>query len=473
MRKGLIVTWILLGLMVAFSFLAVWQSHKFESVNPEKNLTVDENGFVFQDEGLVGRFKPEGNSMNLKLVLAEPKDQESIINSIITVKFPGELAYSALQPRLVSIQGKEPFQLAWISPQDLRITMVGTLPDGYPTLIITAPDKYFQIPWYLCLIDFVIGWSLYVVLAISFVILGVLYLVMRHLSRPISWKGEQELSSAPRDLKPLELALLHHGQIRPIDLAAMLYDLAQRGYLQIVVHANGEPVFLRTSKEEGLLSYERFFLLLLFPDGSFPMTIREIMERVNKELFSSVVGQLYVEIYDGFSREGYFRDNPRQVHLRYKTAAIITQITGVIFSLFGFFMLRQIWLGSIAVGFTLYLAGFIVFYYGYKIVPLSKSGLILLKEEANFRLYLTESKPLNWAKTDSSLFYKLVPQAIVLDGINEWLARFREHTAWFVPDWYENLEAQTVTPEDFVQGVTAVGEYLGSEFAKMVDPNID
>ncbi len=278
----------------------------------------------------------------------------------------------------------------------------------------------------------------------------------------------------PGDLHPLELAILHHGALTPVDLAAFLYNLVERGYVQLINHGEDEGVlFLKTSKEDGLAQYERNFLLLLFPDGTEPVRLQSVIQGLNQELFSAVVSQLYVDIYDGFSRRGFFNETPRAVHLRYKTVGILVQTTGLAIALFAFLFLMGPLPGTIIVGGALYLVGYVVYYVGYRIVPLSRLGKELVSQSAEFRSFLTNPAALPWAAVNSNLFFQYAPYALALGCAQGWLQRFREHTRWEIPDWYTDLENQLVHPDVFVNQIDAIGAAIGLAMQSVKDPNVD
>lgn len=477
MRGLLILGGFLTVLIAVILFAFGWSLRQLPPVAYEQSveLEVDKRGAVYQGSRLVGLFRLRADGAQvLRLPLITPHEQQTPLTQSLLLTFNQKDAESVLQSQVNSIEGAGPFSVEWKNNSLLQVTLLAANPEGYPLLEIVAPSEYFSLPLFNVLMDKIANLAIWWWIGFGLLLLaGTLgYGALR--THQLSWRMAKERPMPPGDLHPLELAILHHGALTPVDLAAFLYNLVERGYVQLINHGEDEGVlFLKTSKEEGLSAYERNFLLLLFPEGTQPVRLQTVIEGLNQELFSAVVSQLYVDMYDSFSKRGFFLETPRAVHLRYKTVGILLQIAGLAIALLSLIFLMKELPGLVIVGSSFYLVGYIIYHMGYRIVPLSRLGNELVGQSAEFRSFLVNSEPLPWAAVQSNLFFQYVPYALVLGCGQEWLNRFREHTRWEIPEWYTDLENQLVHPDKFVNQIDAIGATLGMVMQSVRDPNVD
>ena len=448
--------------------------HPLTILERTQEVEVDKSGGIYQGPYAIGQFHEKDGHQEAQILLLTPSNYGSVQTTQFGVTIDGhESSSSDLTASVGSIQGTAPFGTDWVTNSRLVVTMIEASPDGYPYLKIVAPAGYFSIPLFTKVFDSIQALSvLFWVIAMSccLIILAV-YLWFR--SRKLSWDTKDSRATPPGDLRPLELASLHHGKIRPIDLAALLYNLTERGYLQVIARTTEDILFVRTSKNDGLVNYESNFLLVLFPQDTKPTRLDYVIANLNQELFSAVASQLYVDLYDTFSKRGFFKETPRSIHIRYKTVGILFQGVGVLAALITFLFFMNIFPGLLVMGLAMFCAGFLIYRFAYRVVPLSRLGQELIKECAAFKHFLIDSSPLPWASVSSKIFFQFVPYALVLDVAQPWLNRFREHTRWEIPDWYTDLEALNIGPDDFVNQVHEIGNALAEVMVAVKDPNVD
>jgi hypothetical protein len=463
---------LLLGLLL----VALWQQLNFDEVKlGGKEVLIASTGEVLQEGRVVGLALQEENIYTLKLNLAKPGEVAEVTGSLELV-FPAK-AEGIVTVIPTSIEGSEVISTTWVKDSRLRVTLVNALAEGYPTLIVSFPEDYLSPSPITQLLTSIIGISLAYWVVGCLVLLTIVFSYAYIRTRRIDFTSQGEsLPEPPGDLKPIELALLHHGVVRPQDIASLFYSLAERGYLEIIDHGDDteEVLFLRSKMDDGLATYEKNFLMLVFDQGMKPIKLSEVLASLNEELFSAVVSQVYVEVYDGFASRGFFRDTPRAIHLRYKTTGIILQFLGVFLAFFSLFGFVKVFPAILIIAGTLYVAGMLTFKVGYRVVPLSRLGWQLVSKSQAFVRFLRDREVFVWGiGPETDVFYRYVPYALVVDEVNAWYMRFKNHKRWDIPTWYTDINGIVVTPEKFVNQVTVVAQVLARAISEVKDPNVD
>ncbi|CAN5124094.1 hypothetical protein BH11PAT4_BH11PAT4_0630 [soil metagenome] len=477
MRKLLLIVGVGMGVVLTLLLVLIWRTeHLSKPMLDGERVVIQSDGQLTQGGTFVGLARGSGGQGALAVLPLVGVSDEAQVTGSLEVTFPKK-AREVVQVSPSSIEGSDVVSINWVGDSLLRVTTIGALAEGHPSIIIGFPEGYLQ-PGFVAgilqdLENFPILYWLLICVAILLLVFGFAYVR----TRPINFtqKGES-LPNPPGDLRPIELALLHHGVLRPTDLAALFYNLAERGYLEIIDHGDetDEVLFLRSKQDEGLTIYERNFLLLLFTKGMKPIRFSEVLKELNEELFSAVVSQLYVEVYDSFAARGFFRDSPRAIHLRYKTCGIILQSIAVFLAFLVLFGVIKTFPALLVLSGTLYVAGALTFRIGYRVVPFSRLGWELASKAAGFVRYLRDSQPFVWGVgPDSEIFYRYVPFSLVAAEVAPWYARFSNYKRWAIPDWYTDIDDILVTPERFVAQVGVVAQILGEALSNVRDPNVD
>jgi uncharacterized protein (TIGR04222 family) len=480
------ITCVLLGLLLTAIAIGIgFSSRPLPAAGISKGtmIGIDQIGYVFTDDGLVARpvrdvDAKSVNTLTIPLIAAPLSEQPSTsqLSGLITVQFSDERAIDWAELSVLSLEGQGPFTITWQAPSSAVVLIEDALRDGLPTLQIRGPIEKLPGMAQDGLIQSLSQTSTAVLQSIAGLMLLATagYVVIKR--RSSRWKAvpvDQALPVPPGDLRPTELALLHHSTLTATDLTALLLDLADRGYLMIISHANGEIGLYRTKYDHQLTGYERAFLLVLFPDEHVPASLELIRERLNQDLFSAVVSQLYIELYDSLMARGFFSETPRIAHLRYKTWGIVIQAYGIMMSLLVAFWLSDSFAGMLAITAAWYVCGLLVYRAGSRHVPLSRLGRELVKKTQQFVAYLASPGQFKVRDVQPELFFRYSSYAIVVSMENQWAQRFSRFDHWSIPDWYSSELGDIIRPEDFIEQVTTIAEQFARVIEEVRDPNVD
>jgi len=463
-----------LVLLFLFVFLAIWwfiSGVYTTAFDVNKTVQVGITGEAYQNGSRVGLLAL-GTYQELSLPLVTPETSTQPVTTNFTITFAQPIP-STVETHFVSIESTSNMATVWVNPQRLLVSLYGVSPESYTQLVIQVPNGTFtptlvnRFYNFLLLIP-LINWFLLG----SILMVGMAAFCLWRI-RSERWPSvNRESATPPQGVTLLDMAVLHHGSITATDIVALLYDLANRGYVQLVAHFDEEVSFLRTTKQDGLTSGERNFLLVLFPQENSHTQLNHIIHTLDHELFSAVVGQLYIDLYNTFTERKYFRENPRQLHIHYKTLAIIFQLAGIGILIMGAFFFFHTLPGLIFVGLGLYLAGVIFFSFTYRFRPFSALGKQIVHECACFRAYLTNSKPIEYEGTAGFLFYENLAFATTLHCLKPWHERFST-SRMYIPDWYFNQEEATLVSDAFIEETKMHAEYLAGAMVAVKDPNVD
>lgn len=463
----------IIGLVLAVAALAVvvlvWVNQRSVPANLTEPFLVTATGELYQSQGRVAQATARDGYQEVRVPLVNPKTSTEAVYTDLELQFSQDPAPLTVQA--VSIQGDAVFTSEQTDSRTLVLHVQNAVPDSYTIAVLHAPAGYFTIPFLTRFSAAIVQAPLLGWLAVTGLLLLVVWLLLRYRTRTMRWKGQGMRPDVPAELSLIEVALLHHASVRPIDLVATLYQLAQRRYLDII-EQDTTVLFVRTKKSEGLLQYERNLMLLLFPnETTVPTSLQDVLKGINEELFSAVVSQIYVEIYDGFTEKDYFTDNPRFVHLRYKTTGIFVQLIGVLVAVGGYAFFHSV-PGFLIFGLGIYLSGYLTYEAAYHILPFAPLSKVILSQLAQFITYLRVPTPIGPEGRQGYLFYAYVPYALVTDSALEWRARF-SGIRWYIPDWYEYSEGQIVDPDSFTSRIEQVAAEIGAAMANVKDPNVD
>lgn len=268
-----------------------------------------------------------------------------------------------------------------------------------------------------------------------------------------------ETNRPPNDVRAAIVSLIPSGKITAATLAAMLIDLAERGFLTIInkgetfIFAEDHPLDLSgpgfalgsvpgattsqeeidKAKKEGLTIAEKFLLAKLFTTGSPTVSREELKVRLGRRLSSWKIGKVYAELYKEVTAAGYFIRNPHQIHLHYRLAGISIFFTGLL-GFIGSFFLPGDKLVLLLVWVALALNGYIIT----RMVPylplLTVTGQAEWVRWSGFRSYLSNPVVLD-PKVPTKDFFTHLPYALAFDTVAAWAARFDGRRV-VAPSWY-------------------------------------
>lgn len=252
----------------------------------------------------------------------------------------------------------------------------------------------------------------------------------------------------PNETSPAVMSLIPSGKITDHTLAAMLIDLAERGFVRLAyeqdqwVFAEARPIDLSGPgfalgsfpgdqipeeerakvKQEGLTMAEKYLLAKLFTVKQRSITERDFRSRLGRHLSSWKIGKLYAELYREVTAAGLFIRNPHDVHLRYRGLGMSVFFVGLLGFILSFFLpgdklFLQLTLVLIMV------SGRVVT----KMVPylplLTVMGQAEWARWAGFRAYLATESPVE-ASVPGSRFYNYLGYALAFDSLEAWAHRF-------------------------------------------------
>ncbi len=471
--RGILIVFGLVGLLLLTALLYVAVALRpLPAIDIGKEeVRISASGEARQGDVLVGRAESTKDGSLLHIALALPSEQ-GFVSGSLSFTFSGTDAREKVAAKVVSIQGESPFRLVWETGNQLRVRLISANEEGFPALMLTAPEGYFSIPPLNLFAERVVRAPIWYWIVSSFILLMTSAVIIRWRTRPMRWEATGERPTPPGDMRPLELAMLHHSTLQPSDIAAFLFDLADRGHLQIIARSAEDILFLRSRNEDGLSTYEKNFLLMLFPESEQAVSLEGITSTLNEDLFSAVVSQFYVDVNDGFTNRGFFRDSPRLVHLRYKTAGIIIQVAGLVGAVLSYWVANQTIPGLVVLCVAIYGMGMLLYSAGANVVPLSRLGEELVRHCAEFKNYLT-SRESFLINESGQQFYTYLPHAVVLGVAQPWMNRFIEHVQWYIPQWYTSLESDVARADQFVNQVGVIARQIADVMVALKDPNVD
>ena len=356
-------------------------------------------------------------------------------------------------------------------------------------------------------------------LPVTLLYLGLLYLFARR-----NGAGDDPGSIAPRYLPPENLSILEAGLIIDRfadnkDLAPAILELGELGYLKIYNdNKHSSPVVMRTDKEPGeeLTEDQRYLLEeLLFKYGNsfnFGESSSTRAERIRGAL-----DRLSRQLYDWAVREGYMRENPEKVRLKFLLVAALMAlpVVGVIlydtYMVHGIEMVFQLFIlgvfGSVGVGlliksirnkrytgifFSLFWLGFILFgflptfknmqlsdllfgppallglmglgvwYFYRRVGPFTRKGVEAWREVAGYREFVSrveKDRIRRLLKEYPDYLDRGLPYAVLFGFATQWSALYGALQIP-PPDWYYGD----------LQDVDTFSRSVSSDIARMAEP---
>ncbi len=225
-----------------------------------------------------------------------------------------------------------------------------------------------------------------------------------------AWFSPPKTSSG-RQLSPLEVGALVDEKLDNKDIAALIVDLARRGYIKIkeVKRSWGGKDFQLTSRaaaDDKLFDFEKSFL-------------RKIFALSNKIYVSDIsfsfkeYDKWLNQIYEHLVREGFMADNPIKIRKRYIYLILLSSLT------FNFPLL------------------FSTLIFGMHMARKTEKGVEVKLMAEGFREFLkTQKRRIKFVAEKDILFEKLLPYAIALDVLDEFMKIFPQEVYANTTGWY-------------------------------------
>lgn len=473
----------LIGLALFFGFvrpkLTAQQLPSISSTSPLINVNILKNGKVLS------------GGQVLKKVLHPEKDFDffhwKVLNEEgfyipylqIKVNLPESVDKNKITPRIYLIQSlNSETSISYPTSQSIVFTATNLSPSAVLTIeaklskgIISFP--IWQRAWFGFLQLSGLFWLIFGLSlpALTFIILIWMFGKRLKLERPIT--TARVIDKLPYEIPAAVVGILPDAKVGSREIAAILVDLAQRGFIEVVVKDN-LFTFAKTKKFEEnyqqLLPFEKILLSKIFKAKSFKATGEEIRQRIAHHIFSRKIAQVYWEIYKAATDWRFFEQNPAAVHFHYKFIGIL---------LF-FFALAGFALGAIfgpEPKFLLFpflgmiLASLVIIKLAAKVPTRTALGSKVLTDWLSFKNYLVADEPIPYSPNLGQIYQKYLPYAIVLGCEVEWTKRFLKYP--FVPPaWFTSSE-KLYTLEDFSQNLFPLIGFVSLSLALSHEPSVE
>ena len=271
------------------------------------------------------------------------------------------------------------------------------------------------------------------------------------------------------DFGLLQLAVLDHGRIRPSDLAAELYSLADRGFIE-VIDRDQNVLFFRIRNIQGLIPYETSLIKCIFPDQDQVAEIGVVISRLTSKEVKQSLETTYQEVYASLVANRVFNEDPRRIRNKLLAVTSLVQSFALLIVIGGAFRLFSSSLALIIIGFVFFFIIQAIKKWVLPGLPHPGAASLPLKQAWNsFNDFLKESSFIGALDTQGRLYYQYLPYAQVLGTVKQWTQRFQNIQGWYIPRWYTTQGQPLYRPEDFVQFVTIIMQRLAEAMVKVAD----
>lgn len=387
----------------------------------------------------------------------------------VTVQLPPTVSAEAVKPTVYAVHGVESYQSTVASPSTLVFSANNLSQEASLTLTIDLPLSAIQLSFF----DRTLAsaerlptrvWLLIAIVIPSLLLLpGLALLVARWRDITLQPTNQPQVSP-PANLPPAMVGVLVSGSVGLREIAATLIDLARRGYIDIIYHADGTFGFSQKRQwqsDRQLQPFERYFLTEIFNQTPVS-TAKEINQKLNRSLWSETVSLAIDSIYQDMSRLGYFATDPRQVHVTIRFIGIVVffvAVLGLAASLF--FFNQQPWTA------LPWLVAMIVSPLIIRLALLVPRRTAAGRDQAArwlaFQRWLAEPNAVAY-RDQAQVYEQFLAYAVVLSVERPWTARFSGLAAK-LPDWFY---AQGVVIDSYPRLATtlfAIIGFVGSKFS--------
>ncbi|MDO8513593.1 MAG: DUF2207 domain-containing protein [bacterium] len=285
---------------------------------------------------------------------------------------------------------------------------------------------------------------------------------------------KQMVATLPENIPPAVIGVLVHGRIGAREISATMIDLAQRGYIHIYEGHNnfsfGRGRALESEEIYNLNKYEKLLLSKIFETKSATNNLRDINKALDRSLFSEKMAQVFLEIYNLVTDQGYFQQNPGLTHQKYKLNGIILFFAGSLGFILNIIFNRTFpfliffWIGMMA-------SATLILYFAPKMPILTPKGKSARLAWLRFRNYLIQSKPIDFQDANQSPYTKYLAYAVCLNAEVDWTKHFFE-VPFARPYWFDS-DPSIVSIEDFANLLFPLIAYTSNNLIVSRTPIID
>lgn len=456
------------------------QGPKYISISSETmNVEVEENGQVL----INGKNSPKA------LKLYRDYDEISLIvldnpgvfisNFQITMKLPKPVQQDQLEQIIYAIHGVGRYETYMSSPETLVYSAQDIAPTA--TLSIAArikdknvlnPSPWKKLTYYITNMPLNIWFIISGAIPLLALII-MLFMILERRRDQVLYIGARPSNKPPDKASPALAGILLDGQMGARELAAILIDLAARGYIFITRKGNSFSFGKRKNidlQSADLKIFEKVLLEKIFLSSDYKSTKTDVEMRVGRHIFSRKIAQVYLEIYNEATRAGYFVKNPAAVHRKFRNIGITLFLLGGLGYIYSAFYSPDpkftlfFWAGEM-------LASTVIIRLSGLMPTRSQYGSKMLYGWMAYRNYLKTRRTIEPGAQLEDVYIKNLPYAIVFGVESEWTRRFLDQP-FTKPNWYESEEA-VMTIDRFASGLFPLINFVGEVLAKAHEPTVD
>lgn len=301
------------------------------------------------------------------------------------------------------------------------------------------------------LVDF---WKLNygIILSLLFFIVAILFVFVRWILKEYSKTGRGVVIpqyEPPRGLRPAEMQVLWKERTNNKTFAAIIVDLAVRGYVVIeeeekkFLQKQGYKISLTGRNLSDLKKYEQAALFGLFPGGIKHFSTSEIRKpsnRVHALSLSRRVQELPDKIFQEIDPQNqYYEVSPLKEEKKALTWIICGIFWFILFTKYGYSIPQYLW-----VFISFFILGLCVWAYVKFEARLSQAGRELKEEILGFKMYLYTAERYRLQNLTPDIFEKYLPYAMVFGIEKKWAEAFANQPIT-QPVWYHSANVAMVS----------------------------
>lgn len=271
----------------------------------------------------------------------------------------------------------------------------------------------------------------------------------------------------PDGLRPAEVGALVDGRVDQRDIAALLVDLAVRGYLRIEETREDGWLFAKTSytfhrtKEpsewEGLLPFERAMLRGLFETRRTSVRVDELKNR-----FYSSLELIRNHLYAALKGRRYVRFRPDKVRTGMTAALVFVAVGSLVAAILAVDTLAAHPLAAFGAALV---AIVVAFLFGRLMPALTRRGAEARLHVLGFEEYLGRAERDRLRLATPETFERFLPYAMALGVEGRWAQAF-EGIYTRPPDWYAGPSPTgRFTASSFTRSLGSMTSSAASTFA--------
>ncbi|MEX1123701.1 MAG: DUF2207 domain-containing protein [Patescibacteria group bacterium] len=274
--------------------------------------------------------------------------------------------------------------------------------------------------------------------------------------------SDKLLEKPPSALSPALVGVLVRKKIYPEEIAALLIDLCQRGYLIIVKRADSYYLAMRKTLDEQVEPWEKEIVEEMFA-GNQHFSDQQLQNIGSTKLYSPQVRDAFRRVYDVITRQSYFQENPHQTRVRNKLVALAIYYASAT---------AMIWIAVtdsspyliLPLAGTMLVATLII-KTATRLANYSQRGLIERGRWQEFGNFLKANKPLPFESARNHTFEKYLPYAVALNSTLQWARRFDLSSISLIkPDWFVTYEESSTVEiaKDVAKFTNQISEGISS-----------